>query len=147
MIKILFLLLPMYCFSIVDIPSNLLTNKLDNSFITKYEYGKMLYTNPRGISCKECHAKDAKGKTIVKFFHKIKDKTHFCAVRTRDITNVSLKDFQKKLDPNGKLKKINFTKDDVCKKLIYGNTMPKYFLTKEELDSLFYYIKNVGLDE
>jgi len=147
MIKITFLLLPIYIFAIVDIPSTLLTSKLDNSFITKYEYGKMLYNNPRGVSCKECHGVKAKGKTIVKFFHKVKGKTHYCAVRTRDITNVSLEDFQEKLDPNGKLKKIILTKDDVCKKLIYGNTMPKYFLTKEELDSLYYYIKNVGLDE
>lgn len=147
MIKTLFLTLPILSFAIIDIPSYALTSKIDESFITKYEYGKMLYNYPRGVSCKECHGPKAKGKTVVVFSHKIKGVIHRCAVRTRDITNVSLKDFQNKLDPDAKLKKIEIKKEDVCKKLVYGNTMPKYFLTKDELDSLYYYIKNVGLDE
>jgi len=143
MIKIILLILPIYIYAIVDISSSLVTKKLDNSFITKYEYGKMLYNNPRGVSCKECHGPTAKGKTVVRFFHKTKAKRHHCAVRTRDITNVSLKDFLNKLDPNATLKKIELKKEDVCKKLIYGNTMPKYFLTNDELQSLYFYIKNV----
>ena len=26
-------------------------NLVDNSFITKFEYGAMLYANPRGVGC------------------------------------------------------------------------------------------------
>lgn len=35
---------------------------INNSFITKYEYGKMLFNNPRGIGCNNCHGDDARGK-------------------------------------------------------------------------------------
>ena len=47
------------------------TNTLDinNSFITKYEYGKMLYNNPRWIGCNNCHGDDARGKKLVEFKH------------------------------------------------------------------------------
>ena len=40
---------------------------INNSFITKYEYGKMLYNNPRGIGCNSCHGNDARGKKMVDF--------------------------------------------------------------------------------
>lgn len=38
---------------------------INNSFITKYEYGKMLYNNPRGIGCNNCHGDDARGKNLL----------------------------------------------------------------------------------
>ena len=142
MLKILLIALPIFLFS-----QNDLIKINDNSFITQFEYGKMLYENPRGVSCKKCHGKNAKGKTISKFEHKIKDKIYKCIVKTTDITNVQLKDFRDKLNPNIKRKKKKFPKDDICNKLIYGNTMPKYFLTQDELDSIYFYIKNVNNNE
>jgi hypothetical protein len=116
----------------------------DNSFITKKEYGKMLYNNPRGISCKECHGNNAKGKIISQFKHKKSDKFYNCVVKTYDITNISKEDFNYRLNPKNRLKKIKFEDNQVCKKLIYGHIMPKYFLTNEELDSLYFYIKNAS---
>ena len=71
----------------------------DNSFITKYEYGKMLYANPRGISCIKCHGKDAKGKKIATFTH-IRNKIKYnCTIQSNDITDISYKNFLLTLDP------------------------------------------------
>ena len=142
MLKILIIALPIFLFS-----QNDLIKINDNSFITQFEYGKMLYENPRGVSCKKCNGKKAKGKTISKFKHKIKDKTYKCVVKTIDITSVELENFRDKLNPNVKRKKKKFEKDDICNKLIYGNTMPKYFLTQDELDSIYFYIRNVNNNE
>ena len=46
-----------------------LANPLDinNSFITKFEYGKMLFNNPRGIGCNSCHGDNAKGQKLMDF--------------------------------------------------------------------------------
>ena len=114
----------------------------DNSFITKYEYGKMLYENPRGISCIKCHGDDAKGKVISTFTH-IKNKVKYkCTIKSNDITSISYNDFLLTLDPNLKKPKIKFDKSQVCAKIAYGNSMPTYFLTKEELNSIYFYLTN-----
>lgn len=114
----------------------------DNSFITKYEYGKMLYANPRGISCIKCHGDNAKGKEIANFTH-IRNKIKYnCTIKSKDITDISYKNFLLTLDPKLEKPKMKFNKDEVCKKLIYGNSMPTYFLTNEELDSIYFYLKN-----
>jgi len=114
----------------------------DNSFITKFEYGKMLYENPRGISCVKCHGEDAKGKKIATFTH-IRNKVKYqCTIKSDDITNISYNNFITTLDPRLEKPKKKFGKDEVCKKLTYGNSMPKYFLTKEELNSIYFYLKN-----
>ncbi len=57
--KTLFLIL----FSITFI----FANSVDNSFITKFEYGAMLYENPRGVGCVKCHAKGDKAVVIAKY--------------------------------------------------------------------------------
>jgi len=114
----------------------------DNSFITKYEYGKMLYANPRGISCIKCHGADARGKKVASFTHIKNKKKYKCIIKSNDITNISYKDFIHTLDPRLKKVKKKFKKDEVCKKLTYGNSMPTYFLTNEELDSIYFYLKN-----
>ena len=114
----------------------------NGSFITKYEYGKMLYFNPRGISCTKCHASDAKGKTISTFKHIWHKKEYICTIKTTDITDTSYANFVQKLDPNIKKKKKLFKKGDVCGKLTYKNSMPTYFLTKEELNSIYFYLTN-----
>ena len=133
MIKLLFLLITTVLIAKTD---------FNNSFITKYEYGKMLYQNPRGISCAKCHGEDAKGKDIVSFVH-IRNKIKYnCTIKSEDITNVSYKKFLVTLDPKLKKPKKKFTKDQVCEKLIYRNSMPKYFLTNEELDSIYFYLTN-----
>jgi len=133
MIKLIFLFSTSLLFS---------KNNFDNSFITKYEYGKMLYNNPRGISCTKCHGVNARGKKITSFIH-IKNKVKYkCTIKSNDITNISYKDFKTKLDPKLKKIKKKFKKNQICEKLIYGNSMPTYFLTIEELDSIYFYLKN-----
>lgn len=113
-----------------------------NSFITKYEYGKMLYQNPRGISCAKCHGEDAKGKNIITFTH-IQNKIKYkCSIRSQNITNISYEKFVMTLDPKIERPKKKFKKDQVCEKLTYGNSMPKYFLTTQELDSIYFYLTN-----
>lgn len=127
-----------------EISQSLVQNDNENFFITKFEYGKMLYTNPRGISCEKCHGKAAKGKLISKFVHINKKIKYNCVIESQDITNIKYDDFIAKLDSTVKIKKKIFDKTQVCEKLVYGNTMPKYFLTKSEMDSIYYYITHIG---
>lgn len=117
-------------------------NDFNNSFITKFEYGKMLYSNPRGISCVKCHGEDAKGKAIASFVHIRNNVKYNCTIRSQNITDISYENFIKTLDPKQKKPKKKFTKTQICEKLIYGNSMPKYFLTNEELDSIYFYLTN-----
>jgi len=117
-------------------------NTFEDSFITQYEYGKMLYKNPRGISCSKCHGNDAKGKKIVTFTHIKNKKRYTCTIRTKNITDITYSEFLQTLDPKLEKPKKKFKKGDVCAKLIYGNTMPTYFLTGDELKSIYFYLKN-----
>lgn len=139
---LLFLFINISLFS-QDVSKFLIKKEIDDSFITKYEYGKMLYNNPRGISCAKCHGNDGKGKVVATFTHYKKKKKYICTIKPEDITSISYKTFEAKLDPDIKMKKRTFDKTEVCAKLIYGNTMPKYFLTKEELDTIYYYITHI----
>lgn len=127
-----------------DISQSLVQQQINESFITKYEYGKMLYNNPRGISCAKCHGQDAKGMSLSKFKHREKDKVFHCEIKTEDITTISLVNFTTKLDPEVLAEKPQFEKTDVCAKMIYGNTMPRYFLTNNELESIYYYITHIN---
>lgn len=141
--KIIFLILGFSLLLADNINDYIVTQKTPDSFITKYEYGKMLYHNPRGISCAKCHGDDAKGMVISRFKHQIKKRTYHCVIESHDITNISFKNFRAKLDPDISVKKPKFEKDQVCERMIYGNTMPKYFLTKEELESIYFYITHI----
>lgn len=132
------------CLSASDISSSLVEQQINESFITKFEYGKMLYNNPRGISCAKCHGSNGKGIVISTFKHKTKEFIYTCKIETKDITKISFEKFSAKLEQdNLAMEKIKFQKHQVCEKMIYGNTMPKYFLTKNEQDSIYYYITHV----
>jgi len=117
--------------------------KVDNSFITKFEYGEMLYNNPRGIGCNTCHGSNAKGKKIVSFDHIYNKKKYKCILRVPNIKNIEYDVFFKKINVKRNPKK-KFEKEQVCEKLIYrSNIMPTYFLVEEEIDAIYYYIKNL----
>jgi pyridoxal biosynthesis lyase PdxS len=133
MIRFIFLFFPLFLVG---------ETHFDNSFITTYEYGKMLYKNPRGVSCVKCHGEDAKGKVIARFKHIRNKKEYICDVRSKDITNVSYKKFKATLDPRLEKPKPKFEKNQICEKLTYGNSMPTYFLTNEELKSIHFYLVN-----
>jgi len=116
---------------------------INNSFITKYEYGKMLYKNPRGIGCNNCHGNDARGKKIVEFKHTKNDKEYFCSLIAPDIKYVKYDVFLKKVNSK-RNENLKFTKEQVCDKLIYkANIMPTYFMVEEEIEAIYYYIKNM----
>ena len=96
-------------------------------FITTLEYGKMLYNNPRGISCAKCHGKNAKGKIIAKYYIIKNNKKVSKIIKTPNIQNITFNKFQNKL---------------FHKKL---SIMPKYdYLTKEEINAIYIYIKSLS---
>jgi len=117
---------------------------INNSFITKYEYGKMLYNNPRGIGCNKCHGDDARGKKIVDFKQETKDKKIYnCSLVAPNIKDIDYQTFSAKINSK-KNPNLKFEKEQVCDKLIYyANVMPTYFLVEEEIDAILYYIKNI----
>lgn len=116
---------------------------INNSFITKFEYGKMLYNNPRGIGCNSCHGNDAKGKKIIAFKHKYRKKSYDCELIVPSIKEVEYEVFSKKVNAKKNSNK-KFKKEEVCKKLIYyANVMPTYFMVEEEIEAIYYYIKNL----
>ena len=89
----------------------------EESFITNDEYAKMLYKNPRGISCAKCHGEKGEGKILT---------TYVVQGETRHITappiyNLSMQRFKKALKRKGRL-------------------MPEYFLTEVEMAHLYYYL-------
>lgn len=95
---------------------------IDDAFITTYEYGQMLYNNPRGIGCNKCHGDNAKGMYLSRYKTK---KNKEIVVTAPDITNVSFEVFLEKL-----------SSQNIKKSLI----MPTYFLTNNELKSIYIYI-------
>ncbi|MDX9902066.1 MAG: hypothetical protein RBT22_11320 [Aliarcobacter sp.] len=117
---------------------------INNSFITKYEYGKMLYNNPRGIGCNSCHGNDARGRKMVDFKHQLLDKKVYnCTLVIPDIKNIDYETFSLKVNTKKNIN-LKFEKEQVCEKLIHNaNVMPTYFLVEEEIEAIFYYIQNM----
>ena len=101
-------------------------NSLDinNSFITKFEYGKMLYNNPRGIGCNSCHGDDAKGKRIIDFKQEHDKKMYNCVLSVPNIKDIDYDTFSTKVNSK-KNPNVKFEKEQVCEKLLhYANVMP-----------------------
>ncbi|CAM3638707.1 c-type cytochrome [Helicobacter sp. UBA3407] len=92
----------------------------EESFITTLEYGKMLYTNPRGIGCVECHGRFGEGQQIANYIHKRKGKT----LQGPRINNLSFREFENALQ---KTKKV----------------MPKYYLTSNEIEAIYKYLESI----
>jgi hypothetical protein len=89
-----------------------------DSFITKEEYAKQLYHNPRGIGCHLCHGEQGQGRIIANYEHK-KEKKTFGGPSIKD-TEYSR--FAKALNSR-----------------VRG--MPRYFLTDMEIQALYYYLQ------
>ena len=103
------------------------------SFITKYEYGEMLYKNPRGIGCVKCHNPNGTGGLISTYKDKFGEKKTIFAPA---INKLSLEKFKQILT------KQNYSKTRNGEKLAKNRVifMPTYFLVDEEVQSLHYYI-------
>lgn len=87
-------------------------------FISHYEYGEMLYANPRGVSCSQCHGKNGEGQMIVEY----RDIHGKQVLRGSDIRRDSLSTM------------INAVNS-------YHKIMPRYYLTDEEVEAIHDYIK------
>ncbi len=93
----------------------------DDSFITNLEYAKMLYHNPRGIGCDKCHGRYGEGKVIARY----KKKGKILYLKSPKINTVSKEDFFKSFSSPHKI-------------------MPKYFLTYQEINSLYFYLQQIN---
>ncbi len=98
-----------------------MSSLLGEDFITQKEYAKMLYSNPRGIGCNKCHGEKGEGGIIAHYRQKGKKTT----LEAPNITLLSKARFFKAMN-------------------IPHNVMPTYFLTPQEIDSLYYYVSNVN---
>ena len=91
-------------------------------FISRFEYGQMLYEDPRGVSCVPCHGSRGEGKIISSY-----------------IGNEGKKIILKGPDIRSD------TKKSMLKAIHNGpGIMPKYFLTDDEIEAIFEYIQNVN---
>jgi len=99
----------------------IVTNNIfaDDDFISDYEYGEMLYNNPRGISCTSCHGDYAQGKKIVEY-HTTEGKR--VVVKGSDIREITLMELHKSLNRNHRI-------------------MPRYYLANKEVIAIYKYIK------
>ncbi len=95
----------------------------NEDFISHYEYGEMLYNNPRGVSCSQCHGKDGAGTTIVEF----RDIHGKQAIKGSDIRTKSLQTM---------IKSVNS----------YHEIMPRYYLTEEEVKAIYDYLQKKNLN-
>jgi len=99
------------------------------SFISEAEYGRMLYKNPRGISCALCHGKKGEGNTkITKYYDENKNPKFLVGEK---ITGYSFTDLKASL--------ANQYKKDGRKK---HKIMPTYNLTDNEIRALFIYLQS-----
>ena len=90
----------------------------NEDFISHYEYGEMLYDNPRGVSCSQCHGKDGAGTIIVEF----RDIHGKQAIKGSDIRNKNLQ---------AMIGSVNN----------YHEIMPRYYLTDEEVKAIHDYLQ------
>ena len=137
--KHLLLLLPLFLFATED--ANLSTEDINQtvetqeSFLSSVEYGKMLYKNPRGISCSQCHGKEGKGgQKIAKYYDKKKNPKLLKGV---DITSYSLDDLKASL-------KNEYRENNRRKR---HKIMPMYYLTDEEVEAIFNYLQESNKED
>lgn len=97
----------------------ILANSLfcESTFITPMEYASSLYKNPRGIGCHKCHGENGEGLLIAKYVHKGKEK----AFMGPKINTIPYFKFEQELDKRKR-------------------GMPRYFLTKSEVQALYRYL-------
>ena len=125
--KLLFLLL--LSLSLVAEDETNQTTQEDESFLSTVEYGRMLYRQPRGISCSQCHGKEGKGgQVIAKYYDKKKNPK---LLRGVDITSYSLEELKASL-------KNEYRENNHRKR---HKIMPIYYLTDEEAEAIYTYLQ------
>ena len=91
-------------------------------FITEFEYGQMLYRNPRGASCVACHGETGEGRVIATYTDKAGKQI---TLNGPDIRNATLEQIRRSVQ-EGK------------------SVMPRYFLTEKELKTIYAYLQKVN---
>lgn len=86
-------------------------------FITQTEYAKMLYSNPRGIGCNNCHGPKGEGGELATYSVKGEKKS----LMAPPINRLTLAKFRRGI-------------------MRQSPVMPSYFLTDEEIESLYNYV-------
>jgi len=94
-------------------------------FITNFEYGQMLYHEPRGVSCVPCHGETGEGRDIASYKNK---RGETVVLRGPDIRDTTLSKLTQSLK-NGK------------------GVMPRYFFTNKEIKMIYSYLKKVNATE
>jgi hypothetical protein len=95
-------------------------SEIHGNFLTRDEYAKMLYVDPRGgISCAKCHGTFGGGKIIDKHWDSKQKK--FVELRTKPLYKLKPSHFKKAFERKIKL-------------------MPKYFFTEMEIKALYYFV-------
>ncbi len=96
----------------------------DEDFISHYEYGQMLYNNPRGVSCAQCHGKSGEGKVIVEY----RDIHGKQKLQGPDIRHKSFEEMKKSINS-------------------YHPVMPRYYLTDEEIKTIYDFIQKKNTEQ
>jgi mono/diheme cytochrome c family protein len=108
---VLFLFLPLFSLFAED-------------FISEFEYGQMLYRDPRGVSCVPCHGETGEGKKIVSYRN---SKGERVTISGPDIRTSTL--------------------EEISDSIKHGKgIMPKYFLTDKEIMTIHAYLEKVNAD-
>ncbi len=93
-------------------------------FISEFEYGQMLYRNPRGVSCVPCHGETGEGREIVRYKN---SKGETVIISGPDIRSTTLAQIRESVQ-QGK------------------GVMPRYFLTDKEIRTIHAYLQKVNSD-
>ncbi len=128
--RLILLLLPILLLS-----DNLTNNKQqdNDSFLLEIEYGRMLYNNPRGISCSKCHGKEGKGgQTIAKYYDKYSNPKLLKGI---NITGYAFSELKASLANKFKDKNNHRVRHKI---------MPIYYLTDTEIEAIYKYLKSVN---
>lgn len=98
-------------------------------FMSTYEYGQMLYNNPRGISCAKCHGEKGEGKYIGQYYKKDKKQKRIILQEIHG-ARINNKTFAQ-------------IKASVLKKRKNHDIMPDYSLTDKEIKAIYEYLKKI----
>ena len=94
-------------------------------FLSNYEYAKLLYEKPRGISCVNCHGKKGNGGVLTSYIIELNGNKIIKEIKAPKINNLNKERFL-----NAFKKRKRF--------------MPDYYLTKEELAYIYFYLIKQG---
>ena len=94
-------------------------------FLSNYEYAKMLYKDPRGISCINCHGKKGNGGVLTSYIIELNGNKIIKEIKAPKINNLNKEQFLKAFKKRKRF-------------------MPDYYLTEEELAYIYFYLIKQG---